>query len=221
MNQYALSYFICLFINMLLVLFFLTIFTLINLRLKQLPAFITCLILSLVCLTPSLITRSVIKNNNINITYQNPNISFSKIVSEQDTYYLADIKNQNMYDINPYSYINNINIVNYLMPSEWFMSYYNNLFNGQININNNGLNQPYSLVDVRFQEVNQNEIDNINGLLPIIRAQDINPFSLNNFDYGKIINNYLRNLTKDETIIDLNNPLAIKNLLNIIKNNLI
>lgn len=221
MNQYALSYFISLFINMLLVLFFLTIFTLINLRLKQLPAFITCLILSLVCLTPSLITRSVTKNNNINITYQNPNISFSKIVSEQDTYYLADIKNQNMYDINPYSYINNINIVNYLMPSEWFMSYYNNLFNGQININNNGLNQPYSLVDVRFQEVNQNEIDNINGLLPIIRAQDINPFSLNNFDYGKIINNYLRNLTKDETIIDLNNPLAIKNLLNIIKNNLI
>lgn len=220
MNNYAIVYSISMLINIFISFLFLTIFSIISIKFRQITSITLSSLLCFLFFVPSLITRDIIKNNNISVSYSNNEISFSKIVDKTGNYYIANIIDSNLYHINPINYINNPNVINYLIPSEWTLSLYNNLFSKNINVNDSGTNSKYSLVNAKFQEINSIEKASINNSSPILRGEDINPFSLDNYSYVKMILNNIEVIFKNSNTIDIKDNLEVQNLISNIKSNL-
>lgn len=220
MNDYAIVYSISMFINIFISFLFLTIFSIISIKFRQITSITLSSLLCFLFFIPSFITRDIIKNNNVSVSYSNNKISFSKIVDKTGNYYIANIIDSNLYDINPINYINNPNVINYLMPSEWTLSFYNKLFSKNINVNDSGTNSEYSLVNAKFKEINSIEKSSINKSSPILRGEDINPFSLDNYSYVEMILDNIEAIFENSNTIDINDNLEVQNLINNIKSNL-
>lgn len=220
MNDYAIVYSISMFINIFISFLFLTIFSIISIKFRHITSITLSSLLCFLFFIPSFITRDIVKNNNVSISYNNNQISFSKIIDETGTYYIANIIDSNLYDINPINYINNPNVINYLIPSEWTLSLYNNLFSKNINVNDSGTNSEYSLVNAKFKEINSIEKASINKSSPILRGQDINPFSLDNYSYVEMILDNIDAIFENSNTIDIKDNLEVQNLINNIKSNL-
>lgn len=177
------------------------------------------LAVAFVLTAPSLITRPLIPNNDMKITYDNPDISFSKAVfsNTNETFIVTDIKNSDYINSNSGTFLGNTNIANYFIPSEWVLSFYSSLF-ANSNLPFTGYqNNPYSLINYKFKQVNLNSTNVDSNNVFIFRPQDVSPFGLTNQEYQELLMNDISAIVNSKDVIDFSDTLAINNFMDTLK----
>ncbi len=204
-----------LFITPFLLFLILMLLILLSVKLKPVYCSLTSVLMIGLLLSPSLFTRELLNNDELTIAY-NSNDSFDKFNTKNGIVYGINVSDST-YNENFLWSINEDNWVDYLIPSEWFISFYSSLANDYIMDMHSGdkLNYSYSLSRARLEEVNIENKD----YYEVYRGQD-EILPINETKFINVILSNLSEITKD-SIINLKDDLVVSGLLNSLQNNLI
>ncbi|MDE6472979.1 MAG: hypothetical protein K2K73_01030, partial [Ureaplasma sp.] len=193
MSKLGLTLFIAnTFINTFIYLFILSFLALLSIKLNKIPFILVSLLIGIVTLGISLFSRPLIFKK-FNFDYNNNNqLQYTRLVKDSNNLLVvknklleSDIQNS-YYQIGLMKQINDVNLANNFIPSEWLMSFYSCLFLS-MDFDFNFYDQTYNLLSIKLANKKLDVTPWKYTEYYTIRPNDINFSLLTNEQYSKLI----------------------------------
>lgn len=211
------------FISSFIYLFLMLVLVLISLKLTKITFTIFSIIIGIVTLGASLITRSpIISSDESMFKYNTPtsNVNFVRLISKNDELLMVNNKTSSISTpvSNVLNEINNQTKINNFIPSEWLLSFYSTLFT-ELNFDLSYTNNSWSLLSVKAYDAIANDEISPNNYMnySAIRPTDNNFMLMGNEQYYEIIWNSIVSIIEK---YGLNNVLKSEIIYNFLNQNI-